>query len=127
MIEFSINGIDVSDNVNGYKFSSSPVTEGNSFVTADGEEISNIIGYKYQLNISLTKLNTETAENIIKALESEQVTILSNAGTIANGTYKTDGGYNVDLVKSSRGLVSFNGEWEIGFSVSRFVKKGDGL
>lgn len=127
MIQFSLNNINVSDNVSDYKFSSSPVTEGNSFVTANGEEVNNIIGYKYQLNISLAQLDTELAEEIIEALNSEQVTISSNTGMIANGTYKTDGGYNVNLVKSSRGSTGFSGEWEISFSASRFVKKTDGL
>lgn len=127
MIQFSLNNINVSDNVSDYKFSSSPMTEGNSFVTANGEEVNNIIGYKYQLNISLAQLDTELAEEIIEALNSEQVTISSNAGTIASGTYKTDGGYNVNLVKSSRGSAGFSGEWEISFSASRFVKKTDGL
>lgn len=126
MIDFTINDIDVSDNVNEYKFSVSPISAGNSFVTANGDEINNITGYKQQLNISLLHLDTELSEKIMSALNNQSIMISSNVGTVASGTYNTDGGYTINLVKQSRSSESFSGEWEINFTVSRIIKPNSG-
>lgn len=126
MIDFLLNDTDFSDNVSDYKFSVSPISSGNSFVTANGEEINNITGYKQQLSVSLTKLSTEQVEDITTVLNNPNVTITSNAGANASGTYNVDGGYSVNLVKQSRSSEGFSGEWEISFTVSRIIKPDSG-
>ncbi len=126
MIKFIMNGLDVSAHVESAGISKSPVEGGNGFTDVSGNVISDITADKESLKIKLNYLSAEQLTNIISELDKAEISVDCNIIRNSDVPFICDGGYNSAMSYAGRTSDTDN-IWEMDFTLSRNIKRGDGL
>ena len=116
----------MSDHVESAGISKSPVEGGNSFTDVSGKTISDITAYKESMKIKLNCLSAEQLTKIISELDKSEISVDCNIVPESDVPFACSDGYNSSMSYAGRTSDTDN-IWEIDFTLSRNIKRDDGL
>lgn len=119
MIEFVINGIDISDKVQSLQLTASD-KKSNGFTDVNGQEINKSLGRSTSVKVKATDLNETLRAELTAALEDKTVEI---EATGASGSFEVDGNYTFNFLRRA------GKTWEVDFTLTQYsaASGGDSL
>lgn len=88
MIKTTIGGIDVQSWITAYKVDNPPVYGNNSFIDVSGAEVTDKLGDKVILTITMADIPTATAQSIASALMADSIAVTYTTPAPASNNFK---------------------------------------